>query len=120
MYAQVIVDIVHENVARTFTYLVPEGMELAPGWRVTVPFGRRTIEGVVLSLTEACALSPEKVKPVAGRLDDYPAILPELLALAADMAEETHAPLAETLRLMSGRDVPEGLDPPRCGAAASG
>ena len=100
MYAQVIVDIVHENVARTFTYRVPEGMELAPGWRVTVPFGRRTIEGVVLSLADTCDLSPEKVKPVAGRLDDYPAILPELLALASDMAEETHAPLAETLRLM--------------------
>ena len=28
MYCQVIVDIVHENVAKPFTYLVPEGMEL--------------------------------------------------------------------------------------------
>ena len=100
MYAQMIVDIVHENVARTFTYLVPEGMELVPGWRVAVPFGKRTIEGVVLSLTESCDLPPEKVKPIAECLEDYPAILPELLALATDMAEETHAPLAETLRLM--------------------
>ena len=100
VFAQVIVDIVHENVARTFTYLVPDGMTLAPGWRVSVPFGRRTIEGVVLSLTEDCDLPPEKVKAVAARLEDYPAILPPLLALAKDMAEETHAPLAETLRLM--------------------
>ena len=46
MFAQVIVDIVHENVARTFTYRVPEGMALSPGWRVSVPFGPRTIEGV--------------------------------------------------------------------------
>ena len=100
MFAQVIVDIVHENVARTFTYRIPEGMRLSPGWRVSVPFGPRTIEGVVLSLTETCDLPPEKIRTVASALEDYPAILPELLELAQRMAEETHAPLAETLRLM--------------------
>ncbi|MBR4459609.1 MAG: primosomal protein N' [Clostridia bacterium] len=100
MYAQVIVDIVHERVARTFSYAVPEELSLAPGQRVSVPFGRRAIEGVVLSLTETCDLPPEKVKPVTAALEDYPAILPPLIALAQEMAEQTHAPLAETLRLM--------------------
>ena len=28
LYAQVIVDIVHENVAHTFTYRIPDGMTL--------------------------------------------------------------------------------------------
>ena len=28
MYCRVIVDIVHENVAKPFTYLIPDGMEL--------------------------------------------------------------------------------------------
>ncbi len=100
MYAQVIVDIVHENVAHTFSYRVPEGMTLAPGWRVAVPFGRRRVEGIVLSLSETCDLPPERIKPVAETLEDYPAVLPALLELALSMAEETHAPLAETLRLM--------------------
>ncbi len=102
MYAQVIVDIAHERVARTFSYAVPEALAgtLCPGWRVEVPFGRREIEGIVLSLSETCELKPEKVKPVTRTLEDYPAILPPLLDLAVHMAEETHAPLAETLRLM--------------------
>ena len=40
MYCQVIIDIVHENVASPFTYRIPEGMTLEPGQRVTVPFGK--------------------------------------------------------------------------------
>ena len=100
MYAQVIVDIVHENVAHTFTYLIPEGLTLAPGQRVLVPFGPRRLEGIVLSLTEICDLPPEKVRPVAEALEPYPAVLPALIDLAARMAEEAHCPLAETLRLM--------------------
>lgn len=43
MFAQVIVDIVHENVAHTFTYSVPESMNVQPGHRVRVPFGYRTL-----------------------------------------------------------------------------
>ena len=39
LYAQVIVDIVHENVAHTFTYRIPDGMTLTAGQRVEVPFG---------------------------------------------------------------------------------
>ena len=100
MYAQVIVDIVHENVAHTFTYRVPEGMALAPGQRVQVPFGARSREGVVLSLSDATDVPAEKLKDVLAPLEDYAAILPPLMDLAARMAEENHCPLAETLRLM--------------------
>ncbi len=52
VYAQVIVDIVHENVAHTFTYAVPQGMALSVGQRVEVSFGPRRKEGVVISLSE--------------------------------------------------------------------
>ena len=100
MYAQVIVDIVHENVAHTFSYRVPEDMRLAVGQRVSVPFGPLKKEGVVLALTEDCDLPPEKVRDVLRPLEDYPAILPQLLDLSRHMAEQSHCPLAETLRLM--------------------
>ena len=100
MYALVIVDIVHENVAHTFTYRVPDGMALSAGQRVEVPFGPRRKEGVVVGLTDAADLPPEKIKDVISPLEDYPAILPPLLKLAEQMAEEAHCPLAETLRLM--------------------
>ena len=45
MFCQVIIDIVHENVASPFTYRIPDGMTLEPGQRVAVPFGRQQKEG---------------------------------------------------------------------------
>ena len=100
MYCRVIVDIVHENVAKPFTYRIPEGMELSPGQRVAVPFGRMEKEGVVTALTEETDVSPGKLKAVLRPLEDYAAIPPELMELAREMAEESHCPTAETLRLM--------------------
>ena len=94
MLAQVIVDIVHENVAHTFTYRVPEGMPLSVGQRVEVPFGPRKKEGVVVALTERCDLPPERLRDVIAPLEDYPAILPCLLTLARRMADSAHCPLA--------------------------
>ncbi len=100
MYCQVIIDIVHENVASPFTYRIPDGMKLEPGQRVAVPFGRREKEGIVLSLTEQCELDEKRVRDVLRPLEDYPAIPSELMELAEQMSEEAHCPLAETLRLM--------------------
>ncbi|MBQ8072829.1 MAG: primosomal protein N' [Clostridia bacterium] len=100
MYCQVIVDIVHENVAHTFTYRVPDAFSLSPGQRVLVPFGPRNREGVVLSLTEETDYDPARIREVIRPMEPYPAILPPLMALAREMAEQAHCPLAETLRLM--------------------
>ncbi len=100
MFAQVVVDVAHTNVAKPFSYLVPEGMTLSPGMRVRVPLGRRQVDGVVASLAETCELPPERLKPVARALEDYAAVLPPLMALAEELAATNHCPLAETLRLM--------------------
>ena len=100
MYCQVIVDIVHENVASPFTYRIPDMMTLEPGQRVVVPFGPREKEGIVLELSEDCDLDPARIRDVIRPLEDYTAIPPELMELAEEMAEKAHCPLAETLRLM--------------------
>ena len=100
MLAQVIVDIVHENVAHTFTYTVPPGMKVSLGQRVEVPFGPRSKEGIIVSFSEVSDLPPERLRPIRRTLEDYPAVLPHLLELAEWMAETAHCPLAETLRLM--------------------
>ena len=63
MFCQVIVDIAHEDVDRVFTYRIPKGMELCPGMRVHVPFGRqKQIEGVVVGITEECDLPESRVR----------------------------------------------------------
>ena len=100
MFCQVIVDIVHENVASPFTYRIPDMMILEPGQRVAVPFGPREKEGIVLEVSEDCDLDPVRIREVIRPLEDYPAIPQELMELAAEMAEKAHCPLAETLRLM--------------------
>ena len=100
MYCRVIIDIVHENVAAPFTYRIPEGMSLEPGQRVAVPFGHAEKEGIVLTLEERCDIDEKRVRNVIRPLEDYAAIPQELMELAAQMAEEAHCPLAETLRLM--------------------
>jgi len=107
-YAQVIVDIASANTDRVFTYSVPEGMALAPGTRVLVPFGRQTIEGLVISLSDTCDLPEEKVKSILEPLEDYPAVLPPLVELAREISADAHTPLALALRLMIPAEMRSG------------
>ncbi len=100
MYCHVIVDIVHENVAKPFIYKIPEGMELCRGQRVAVPFGPREKEGIVLNLSTEADYDSAKIRSVIRPLEEYAAIPEPLMALAEEMAVKTHCPLAETLRLM--------------------
>ena len=100
-FCEVIVDIASEDVDRVFTYRIPEGMSLCPGMRVHVPFGRqRRIEGVVVGLSGACDLPPERVRDVTDTLEDYPAVLPALLDLARRIKESSFCTLSQALRLM--------------------
>ena len=100
MYAEIIVDIAVEAVDRVFTYAVPEDLQLRPGMRVEVPFGRMTKEGFVIRLKETADYDPAKIKPVLKTLESYPALLPPLMALAEEIREKHHCPLCEAMRLM--------------------
>ena len=99
-YADVIVDLSSEQVDRLFTYRVPEGMTLAPGQRVEVPFGPRVLEGFVIARKDSCDLEEDKVKDIRRTLEDYPVILPELIELAQWMKRKYHCNLVDGLRQM--------------------
>lgn len=83
-----------------FTYRVPEGIQLAAGCRVIVPFRRKRLVGVVTSLHDR----PPKVeaKNVLATLDaaDEPALTDELLRLGKWISEYYLAPLGEVFRTM--------------------
>ncbi|MBR3905864.1 MAG: primosomal protein N' [Clostridia bacterium] len=100
MYAEIIVDIAVEAVDRVFTYAIPEGMQLQPGMRVEVPFGRMKKEGFVIRMKETPDYDPEKIKCVLSAPDTYPVLLPQLMALAEEIREKYHCPLCEAIRLM--------------------
>lgn len=108
VFAQIIVDIASNNTDRVYTYRIPEGMNLAEGTRVLVPFGRQTIEGLILGFTDQTELDADKIKAIIEPLDDYPAILPQLVELAKEMSQQTHCPLALTLRLMIPAEMRSG------------
>ncbi len=107
-YAQVIVDIASSSTDRVFTYRIPQGMSLSPGTRVLVPFGRQTLEGCVIGLLESTELARERVREIIEPLEEYPAVLPPLVALAREISEGTHCPLALALRLMLPAEMRAG------------
>ena len=91
MVAQVIVDVVHTNVAKPFSYIVPDGMPLLVGQRVSVPLGKRQVGGYVIELCPDDRipddLPREKLRPITKVLEDFPAILPAMLELSMEIAE---------------------------------
>src|SRR5215471_5161666 len=81
----------------TYTYSVPEGMEVVPGHRVWVPFGRRGSAGYVVGVH---AEDPGiEVKPIE-RADAEPLLLPHQIEVARAVADHYWAPLIECLRAM--------------------
>jgi len=97
LYAEVAVEAARALDRETYTYAVPQGVDVVPGHRVNVPFGRRNTYGFVVSLgTE----EPEvQVKPIASAGED-PLFLPHQVALARLVADHYWVPLIECLRAM--------------------
>ena len=80
-----------------FDYSIPEGMEARVGMRVTVPFGRRSLTGVVVGLAESTELA--KTKPLAALLDAEPLATPAMLQFTKWIAEYYLAGWGEVLPL---------------------
>ena len=102
MYAQVIIDIAHAKIDHVFSYRVPKDMEIAPGDRVVVPFGKGNTpkEGYIICITEENAYQAEKTKTILRKEDSFSAFLPEQIELAKWMALSYHCFIVDALRLM--------------------
>lgn len=85
MYANVIVDISHEKLDKTFQYSIPEELlcDIRPGVCVDIPFGSRTITGYVIEVTDEPEYDPTKTKPLIGIKAHSVAVEAKLIALAA-------------------------------------
>jgi primosomal protein N' (replication factor Y) len=84
-------------LARTFDYLIPIGMQVAAGCRVTVPFGKREAVGIVVAVSEKSELPLSDLKPVIDVLDGaslFPASLWRVLLWAKDYY---HHPIGDVL-----------------------
>ena len=104
MIAKIAVSAANFAIDKPYSYRIPEAMELQPGQRVMVPFGRsnRHTEGVVLSVEEG---STSGLKPVSSSLDDAPVLSRRMLQLAAFMRERYFCTFFDCIRVM----LPAGL-----------
>ena len=104
MIAKIAVSAANFAIDKPYSYAVPTGMELQPGIRVMVPFGRsnRHTEGVVLSVETG---STDGLKLVASCLDEAPVLNMRMLQLAAFMRERYFCTFFDCLRVM----LPAGL-----------
>ena len=104
MIAKIAVSAATFAIDKPYSYFVPAGMELRPGHRVTVPFGRgnRRCEGVVLSVEAEHA---DCLKAVERVLDDKPVLTPYMLRLAAFVRERYFCTFYDAIRAM----LPAGL-----------
>ena len=98
MYAELIVDISHEAVDKSFTYRIPESMVLHVGDPVLVPFGRGKRKGYVLSIKETTDYPEEKIREIRSLLEKEFSVEEELLGLALWMSEEYGSSLVQCLK----------------------
>ena len=83
--------------ARTFTYRVPDGLEVRLGHLVRAGFGARAVHGVVVGLDVP---SDRELKPLDGLVHPVPLLSERQLALARWMAATYRCGLADAVRAM--------------------
>ena len=104
MIAKIAVSAANFAIDKPYSYRIPEGMDIAPGMRVQLPFGRanKRTEGVVLTLEEG---DEARLKPIERRLDETPILTDTQLRLAAFIRERYFCTVYDAIRAM----LPAGL-----------
>ena len=97
---------------QTYDYLVPEGIDAAPGAFVLVPFGPQTRIGIVWDgpRGDGKPVDPKKLKSLTSRIDAPQ--LPEIsMRFAEWVARYSLAPLGMVARMMMSADA--AFEPPK-------
>lgn len=85
----------------SFSYALPEGVDIAPGHRVRVPLRNRSAVGTVCTVeTIDSASTGFAIKPILGKVGDDPFLTPGLMALAKWIADFYLAPIETVIRTM--------------------
>jgi primosomal protein N' (replication factor Y) len=103
LFAKIAVNV--PTVTGVFDYALPPELEgkIGAGHLVTVPFGKQTVQGVVLELVAEPSVA--ETKPVLDLFDPQPVLAAVQIELARQLAEATLNPLAAIINLM----LPVGL-----------
>ena len=83
----------------TFSYSVPAGRSVVAGEVVHVPWGQRTLQGVVVQVMDTPGYDPAEVRPLEPPILDAPCIPADRLPLAAWIADTYLAPPWESCEI---------------------
>ncbi len=109
---------------RLFDYLPPAdcAQPISPGMRIEVPFGRQTLIGVVIALTNNCAVAEDKLRPARRVIDAEPLLPPALINLLNWASRYYQHPPGEVwstalpARIRQGEPLHDAIEVWRCAA----
>ncbi|MBO5372734.1 MAG: primosomal protein N' [Lachnospiraceae bacterium] len=101
-FANIIIDISHEKLDRTFQYKIPEELfaQIYPGVQVNVPFGKgnRLIRGFVIEVTGQAEFDEDKIKEIDSVTAGSVTVETQLIALAAWIRQNYGATMNQALK----------------------
>ena len=89
---------------RSFSYAIPDGMDVREGQAVLVPFGEKILQGVVIQLTSVPAV--EDTRDIIDVITPEPVLSPRQLTLARWISDYYLSPLFDAVALM----LPPGFE----------
>ncbi len=98
---------------RLFDYLPPNRMssaDISIGTRVQVPFARRQLIGIVISIEKSTDVPVEKLKPAIQVLDNKPLIPENIIELCRWAAKYYHHSFGDTLIQAIPKNLRQGKD----------
>ena len=115
LYADIIVDISHEKLDKTFQYKVPDRLveKLETGMCVNVPFGNgnKLIKGYVVEIGTVCKFEPERMKEIQGIVPGDVSIEDKMIALAGWIRKNYGSTMIQALKtVLPAKQTVKGLE----------
>ncbi len=124
-YADIIIDISHENLDKTYQYAIPKELieEAVIGALVIVPFGKgnRQINGYIVDLSAEPKINKAMIKPITEVVKGAPVIESHLIYLAYWMKEtfggtmndslKTVIPVKKAVKIKEQRSISLSIEP---------
>ena len=106
-YAAIIVNRAVKAVDKVFHYHIPVHLQpiISVGMIVKIPFGRETLEGIVVGFVDEPEVPVEKVKDILEYVSDQPLFNQELITLSHWISERYLCPWVTAMQAM----LPAGL-----------
>lgn len=115
LYADIIVDISHEKLDKTFQYKIPDRLaeKLETGMCVNVPFGNgnKLIKGYVVEIGTVCKFEPDRMKEIQGIVPGGVSIEDKMIALAGWIRKNYGSTMIQALKtVLPAKQTVRGLE----------